>query len=252
MTSARVPSDSCFSMTPLTHAASGAALYKMLRRSPLGRWSWVVAFPLAFASHYLLDAIPHFEGVGPFILLKYQASFWVFLGLGMIGGGLAVYLFRRNREAGLIWLLLSLWIGLGGISPPALRLPAALACLGYLAYKTKQADAVASLLAGMLAVAPDWVFVLSRDAHLIHHRLHYHLDWATRLYLHFHPPPIPQDWQVRLSNPYFLLGYGLELLVEAVIFFLALYLFSRQRLEGEIQAEEASQTRETVDLREGS
>ena len=231
-------------MTPLTHAASGAALYKMLRRSPLGRWSGVVAFPLAFASHYLLDAIPHFEGVGPFILLKYQASFWVFLGLGMIGGGLAVYLFRRNREAGLIWLLLSLWIGLGGISPPALRLPAALACLGYLAYKTTQDDALGYLLAGMLAVAPDFVTAISSPATLIHNRLHYRLDWATRLYLHFHPPPLPQDWLVRLSNPYFLLGYGLELLVEAVIFFGALYLFSRQCWEGETKAEEESQVRE--------
>ena len=232
-------------MTPLTHAASGAALYKMLRRSPLGRWSGVVAFPLAFASHYLLDAIPHFEGVGPFILLKNQASFWVFLGLGMIGGGLAAYLFRRNREAGLIWLLLSLWIGLGGISPPAMRLPVALACLGYLAYKTTQDDALGYLLAGMLAVAPDFVTAISSPpATLIHNRLHYRLDWATRLYLHFNPPPIPQDWLVRLSNPYFLLGYGLELLVEAVIFFGALYFFSRLRFEGEIKTEEESDVRE--------
>lgn len=229
-------------MTPLTHAASGTAIYQMLRRSPLRRWSWVVAFPLAFASHYLLDAIPHFEDFGP--LLRYRTNPWIFLGLGMIGSGLAVYLFRRNRETGLIWLILSLWIGLGGISPPAIRLLAALACLGYLAYKTKQTDAVASLLAGMLAVAPDFVAVISRSATTFHNTMHYRLDCATRLYLYFNPPPVPRDWLVRIQNPYFLLGYSIELLVEAVIFFGSLYLFSRQRFEGGIKTQEENEIRE--------
>jgi len=106
-------------MTPLTHAVVGTVIYQQLRRPWAGRVGWVLAFPLAFVSHYLLDAIPHFEGVGPW--LRYRDSVWVFAGFGLIGAGLSVYLYRRNRQAGLLWLTLCAWVGLSGITEPLLR-----------------------------------------------------------------------------------------------------------------------------------
>jgi hypothetical protein len=207
-------------------------MFHHLRRPWAGRWGWVLAFPLAFASHYLLDAIPHFEDLGP--LMRVQNRPWVFLGVGLIGGGISAYLYRRNRQAGLLWLALSVWIGLAGISEVLICLAAALALLGYLAYRTRQADAVGYLLAGMLAEAAD---LIPRTWIGFHNRMHYEVDWGAALYLKFNPPPLPTQWLSRLQNPYLQLGYGLEILVEAAIFAAAFSVFFGLRLEPKTQTE---------------
>ena len=95
-------------MTPLTHAAVGAALYGKLRARRLTK---ILAFPLAFVSHYLLDAIPHFEQVE--ILNKYRESHFIFIGLALVGVAVAGLIWHRNRDVGWIWLGICLWIGLG-------------------------------------------------------------------------------------------------------------------------------------------
>src|ERR1035437_777870 len=98
-------------MTPLTHAAVGAAIYQQLRKPRWSRWAWLGAFPLAFLSHDVLDAIPHFEGT--LLPLKPTEVALILLGFGLLGAVLAVLMLRWNRETGKIWLILSLWIGLG-------------------------------------------------------------------------------------------------------------------------------------------
>ena len=98
-------------MTPLTHAAVGIAIFQRLLHPRIRPLGWVAAFVLAFISHPYLDAIPHFEDVGP--LGSYRHSLYAFLGLGAIGTGLSLLLMRWNREAGWIWLIVSLWIGFG-------------------------------------------------------------------------------------------------------------------------------------------
>ena len=221
-------------MTPLTHAVVGAAIFHHLRRPWIGRWGWVLAFPLAFASHYFLDTIPHFEDVGPLLWLR--NSPWVFVGLAMIGSGLAGYLYRRNRQAGLLWLMLCVGIGLATIPAPLARILAALALLGYMAYRTRQAGAVGYLLAGILAVAADWMPRTWTSAVAFHNRMHVHLDWGTALYIKYEPSPLPAlSWTSRIENPYFLAGYGLEILVEALIFLAAFSVFFRLKLEPEAQ-----------------
>ena len=230
-------------MTPLTHAVVGTAIFHHLRRPWAGRLAWLLAFPLAFASHYLLDAIPHFEDIEP--LARYRDSVWLFVGFGLIGAGLGIYLLRRNRQAGLLWLPLSVWIGLAGISETLIRVAVALALLGYLAYRTRQANAAGYLLAGMLAGAADFVPRTWSAAVVFHNRMHYQLDWGSRLYLKFQTLPIPRDWLTRLENPYILAGYGLELLVEAVIFLAAFSVFFPLRLEPKAQPE-PSETADAV------
>ncbi|MBI4458549.1 MAG: hypothetical protein HY648_00645 [Acidobacteria bacterium] len=239
-------------MTPLTHAAVGAVIYQSFRTPRLRRWGWVLAFPLAFVSHHLLDAIPHFEGIGPLVGWRSRESFLIFLGFGLIGAGLAVYGIRRNREAGIVWLLLSLWIGTGGMPSLLFRVLASLASLACLAYWSRRAEALGCLAAGMLAVAPDflpWTFARATE---FHYRMHWKVDWATRLYLHFNPPPIPRDWQVRLTNPSFLFGYSLELLVEGMIFLGALYLLSRQRFPWNRPEDRSTEIQESVCVPEGN
>lgn len=216
-------------MTPLTHAVVGTAIYHQLRSPWAGRVGWVLAFPLAFVSHYLLDAVPHFEDLGP--LLRFRYSPGVFLGLALIGSGLAVYLYRRNRQAGLLWLALCAWVGLSGISEPLIRLAAALALLGYLAYRTRQADAVGYLVAGMLAFAADLVPRTWSGAIAFHNRMHYQVDWGTYFHRTFPSSPVPANWLSRWQDPYFLAGYSLEILAEALIFLAGFYVFMSLRWE---------------------
>ena len=236
-------------MTPLTHAVVGTVIYHQLRRPWAGRVGWVLAFPLAFVSHYLLDAIPHFEGVGPW--LRYRDSVWVFVGFGLIGAWLAVYLYRRNRQAGLLWLTLCAWVGLSGISEPLIRLAAALALLGYLAYRTRQADAVGYLLAGMLAFAADLVPRTWSGAIAFHNRMHYQMDWGTYFHRTFQSSPVPANWLSRLQDPYFLTGYSLEILAEALIFLAGFYVFSSLRWKP-IPRPERSESASAVAPREGA
>lgn len=222
-------------MTPLTHAIVGTAIYHYLRRPWAGRWGWVLAFPLAFASHYLLDAIPHFEGGGPLLRIRYSP--WVFPALAGIGSVLSWYLYRRNRQAALLWLALCGWVGMAGISIPLVRVAATLALLGYIAYRTRQAHAVGYGLAGVLAIAADMIPQTWSAAVAFHDRMHSRVDWGTYLYREFQSSPVPANWLSRLQDPYFLVGYGLEVLVEGLIFLAAFSVFSGLRLEPGTSAE---------------
>ena len=213
-------------MTPLTHAAVGAVIFQKLRIRKLGPLGWVLALLLALASHYLLDAIPHFEQIGR--LRYYGGGLVVFVGLGIIGVLFSVLLLRRNREAGWTWLVLSIWVVLGNPAYPLLRLTTAILGLGWLAWRTRRAEAVGCLMAGMLAVAPDLTPAAASMLERLHSFSHYRVDWATRLRGAFAGAPAPAGGLARLQDPYFMAGNALELLVEGLIFFGALYLLYRQ------------------------
>ena len=229
-------------MTPLTHAAAGTVIYQKLR-SRFPRYGWTLALPLAFASHFLLDAIPHFEDVG---LMKSPGRVPIFLGLGLIGAGFALLLRRWNREVALIWLLLSLWIGVGSYSYPLLRVLTASLGLAYIVWKSKQWNSVGYLAGGMLATVADLVPLTISRMEQVHDAIHYRTGWGERLYLFFSESPVSLSWRERVQNPYFLAGYGLELLVEGVIFFGALYLLSRERFSWRMAEAEAYKARESA------
>lgn len=233
-------------MTPLTHAAAGIVIYQKLR-SRFPRYGWALALPLAFASHYLLDAIPHFEDVGS---MKSPGRVPIFLGLGLIGAVFALFLRRWNREAALIWLLLSLWIGVGSYSYPLLRVLTAVLGLVYFAWKSKQRAAVGYLAGGMLATVADLIPLSISRMEKFHDAIHYQTGWGQRLYLFFSESPVSLRWRERMQNPYFLAGYGLELLVEGVIFFGALYLLSRERFSWRTAEADAHKVREPAELME--
>ena len=213
-------------MTPLTHAAVGMAICQRVRSPRLGRFGWPLALALAFASHFLLDSIPHVDPLGP--LRGLGSSLWLYLGL--VGAGLTCYLYTRNRDAGLIWILLSAWLGITGLAGTMVRSLAALAFLGLLAYRTRRADAVAYLLAGMLAVSGDLVPARFDAFAKFHNAMHYRMDWGVSFFLQYQSPPLPSGILARLQNPYFQLGYGLEVLVEAAFFLTAFSILSRLAL----------------------
>ena len=234
-------------MTPLTHAAVGAVIFQKLRIRKLGPLGWVLALLLALASHYLLDAIPHFEQIGR--LRYYGGGLVVFVGLGIIGIIFSVLLLRRNREAGWTWLVLSIWVVLGNPAYPLLRLTTAILGLGWLAWQTRRAEAVGCLMAGMLAVAPDLTPAAASMLERLHSFSHYRVDWATRLHWAIRGAPTPTSRQA-LQDPYFLTGYALELLVEGLIFLGALYLLSRQLVPWASLKQPEASPREMRDVRE--
>ena len=233
-------------MTPLTHAAAGTVIYQKLR-SRFPRFGWAVALPLAFASHFLLDAIPHFEDVGS---LNSPGRVPIFLGLGLIGVGFALFLRRWNREAALIWLILSLWIGAGSYSYPLLRILTAALGLAYIVWKSRQWSSVGYLVGGMLATVSDLIPINDGRMKQLHDGIHYQIGWAERLYFLFSSSPVPLRWRDRLLDPYFLAGYGMELLVEGVIFLGALYLLSRERFVWQTAEEDSYKVSEPAELLE--
>jgi len=215
-------------MTPLTHAAVGTAICQKLHRV---HWGWVIAFPLAVLSHYLLDAIPHFEKTGP--LGDAKENLVITLGLGLVGTALALLLMRWKSDAGRVWLVLFLWVGLGTYSFSLWRIFTAALGMAYVGWKNKHWSAMGYVLAGILAVAPDVMpanFTLMAE---LHDHAHYHTDWATRIFDAFSHQPFPETRREKLHNPYILLGYALELLVECLIFLGAVILFFRENVAEE-------------------
>jgi hypothetical protein len=209
-------------MTPLTHAAVGTALYQKLR----GRRLMIpLAFLLAFLSHYALDAIPHYEEFGP--LWRYRETVWVFVGLGLVGLLFAWLIWRWNRDAAQIWLLLCLWIALGGYGAALWRAVSAALVVGVLSASRKGREQLGYIVAGMLSLSPDFFPASWRTMRTIHDSIHYHTDWGTYLYRRLVGQPAPALWRVQVASPYFLLGWGLEILVEGCVFFGALWILVR-------------------------
>jgi hypothetical protein len=216
-----------------------------VRSARLGRFGWPLALALAFASHFLLDSIPHLDAMGP--LRSFRSSWLLFPAFGVTAAALTWLVYRRNPGLAWIWILLSLWLVISGFSGTILRGLAALVLVGLLFYRTRRADSPGYLLAGILAISADFVPKTVSTLANFHNGLHYNVGWGTSLFLQFQDPPLPSGL-VRLQNPYYLMGYGLEFLVEAVFFLLAFVSLSRLALDPKPAAEEAissSQPEET-------
>ncbi len=213
-------------MTPLTHAAVGAVIYRQLGKGRRVRWAWLLALPLAFLSHFALDAIPHFEGMAGLSPSRNNAAF--FAAVGLAGFALVWLVARGNRESDRIWMVLCLWIALGSYSFSWLRVLTAALALGYVGWRTRRWADVACTAAGMAAMFPDLIPASFHRLASLHDFLHYHTSLAVRFYLAYSHLPYSYEWTAQLHDPYILLGYALEALIEGGIFCGALYLLFRK------------------------
>ncbi len=214
-------------MTPLTHAAVGTALYQKLqggRRNKRTWWTTSLALLLSFLSHYVLDAIPHYEEFGP--LLRYRETVWVFVAFGLIGLGFAWLLARWSREAAWICVALAPWIALGGNGPALWRLGAALLPL-VIATISPGKKHLGYVVAAMASLSPDFFPASWHALREIHQAVHYQVDWGTRLYASFVGQPVPRSWYLQITNPYFLAGWTLELIIEGAFFFGSIWILIR-------------------------
>lgn len=200
-------------------------VFRRIRSPRLGRLGWPLGLALAFASHFLLDSIPHLDAIGP--LQGFRSTFLPFPVFGIIGAALTYLLYKRNPAAAWIWALLCVWLVIAGFSGPIVRGLAAVALIGLLAYRARRADAPGYLFAGILAVSADLVPKSLSALVNFHDAMHFVVGWGTTLSMRFQALPLPSGSLARLQSPYFLLGYGLEFAVEAGILLTAFLSFSR-------------------------
>jgi hypothetical protein len=200
-----------------------------------GRTGVAAALALALGSHYLLDAIPHFEGIAPFP--GYRMSLLLTLAFGIIGAISTVMLWRFDREMAKLWMVLSIWIGIGPYSYTHWRVLTAIVAVIVLRRISEQEDGSLYLIAAIIAIAPD---VLPRSFHTVtefHDRMHSSIDLSVVVHRRFSTAPLPDSWISRLRDPYSVLAYVLEIGVEAGIFFGALYACCRSRIRTAIEPE---------------
>jgi hypothetical protein len=105
-------------MTLTTHAVVGAAIVSLMPAQPL------LALSVAFASHFLLDALPHWDypirssSVNPRIAAPMKYDRALFLDMLTIGGDaalgvvLGVVLFTRPTQVSVLLVFFGAWAGI--------------------------------------------------------------------------------------------------------------------------------------------
>ena len=212
-------------MTPATHAAFGAVASS--RCHNLG-----LALAVSFASHFLLDAVYHFEAFYALSVLGrwplQRTMLVLFAGLAVLAVPVALWLLRRNRPVGIFacyGLAMSLlpffpgqWTRLGwGVLITALW------------YASTRVPLVRRwVLCGFFADLPDIIRLWIPPVDWLHEWFHYDPaldlgDWVSLL--------VTGRWRIyinyRIFDPYYRIGYILEVLLEGAILFGCLYWLAR-------------------------
>jgi len=212
-------------MTPATHAAVGAAAARAVPRL------WI-ALPLAFFSHFVCDAIYHFEAFYPLSqklgTTHNQAMLIAFAG---VGAALAPFLWavvRGSRD--LMWFTayLAAITALRLETASGARLAGNLALAGAVLGLSRSEALWRWVICGLAANLPDllrdWIGPLDR-LHVWAHYDGYHDlgDWLYRL---FRGGPSLFAGR-RFDDPAYVLGYFLEIVIEAAILLGCLYYAGR-------------------------
>ena len=247
-------------MTPLTHAALGAAIFKSTQRAKWRYGSWLLALVLAFASHFLLDAIPHFdqkvfmsergEEMYPLDAFGYKVNLPVMKMLGIGGLLLALLLMRLNPDVGKVFLVIALWIGIGGYRLTWVKILTGALALGYVAWKSANKSSVGYLLGGMMAVLPDLIPRSFTRLTAFHNYAHSRVNWASHFYFKYTQYRDLNDWHDALYSHYDLLAYGPFVLLEGMIFLGALYLLTREKFVRKNRATSRVDVMESLELPE--
>lgn len=214
-------------MTPATHAAVGAAISGVVPRL------WV-AIPAAFASHFLLDAIFHFEAFYPLsraIGTSHQQAF-IFGSLAAAAVMLPAmwWVARKDRELAMYCGYLVALLLLRVEEDELPRLAMVLALTGLVAGITRSARIRRWTVCGLAAVLPDLIRKLVPGLTPIHEWMHVPDDGglgdiAYRLLVNGPPLFVGE----RFGNPAYLLGYFLEIVIEGAILVAALWWMSNEQ-----------------------
>lgn len=212
-------------MSPATHAVLGAAIAGSTRRI------WL-AVPLAFLSHFLCDAIFHFEAFYPLSrtlgTTHDRATVLTFVVIGLAVAPV-LWLFAR-RNGTLVGFYVYVGAAMAAFAFDDWRQRAAagllLAGLAFLVGGARTGPWVAGAFAAQL---PDLIRQGVEPLNHLHVFMHYTgtVDLGERLYRLFERKS-DLNFDVRFENPYYLTGYLIEVLVEVGIGLGSVYYLSRR------------------------
>ena len=213
-------------MSPATHAVLGAAIAGAAPRL------WI-ALPLAFLSHFVCDAIYHFEAFYP-LSRKLGVSHDQAFGVTVVALGIALLpgfflLARRDRN------LLPFYTYAGGVSallvlePWPHRLAAATLIAGVLLLFSGSARVCRWVLGAFAATLPDlarWGF---KPLNRLHVAMHYEgiRDLGDVLYRLFRQEPSLFVGD-RFNDVYYVIGYVIEVVIEVTLLLGGLYVMTRR------------------------
>lgn len=214
-------------MSPAAHAALGAAIGGRIPRL-------AVAIPLAFLSHFLLDAIPHFELFFPLahrLGVSHEAAFWIVAVVcGAAVAPALLWITWRNRPAILFTGYCVVLTGflIGYQTPGILRVIGALAITAVFCAADRTPQFVRWLVCGLATVLPDVLRSLFGPLDELHRWAHFRSvnDIGHYFYAWFDGRP-PIYVAKRFENAAYLSGYFLEIAIELAIFAGALYIAVR-------------------------
>ncbi len=199
------------------------------------------ALLLALFLHFAADFLYHFEAFYPLSVLgKWDEDLTMaglFCILLVLGAPVVVWLARRDPRVG--WFAAyGVLLSLAPFDPDKTRRilwAAAISGLWLALFRT--AEMRRWVLGGLVAYLPDLLRSFLRPLDWVHGRAHYNPaldlgDWVSLLFR--------GRWQVpvndRIFDPYYLAGYGLEMLLEAAILFGGLYLLTRRARAADLTA----------------
>jgi len=200
-------------MSPAAHAVVGAVIAV---RSP----RLAVALPLAFLSHFLFDALPHFEsfdGLAEALGTSKETAFWT--AAAVLGGGIGSALLwtaRKHRD-------LLMFVAAASTVSIAMRIPGwemkvvtsvALAAL-FLAL-TRSRHALTWTLGAAAATSPDVIKYLNGAFAAFHGSVHFSRGPGYWLHRILGPGGDVFAWE-RFSEPWFLVGSVFEVGIESLI-----------------------------------
>ncbi len=227
-------------MIPATHAAVAAVVASRVRNLPL-------ALTAAFALHFVMDGIYHFESVYqvsvPGKWSEEQTMLVLFGGLAALATPLMIWIGRMSRRAGLFGLY-ALLMGAVALDPaPRWRLVwAALLTALWLA-ATPDTLGRRWILCGFAAYLPDTLKTVLPAVARLHELTHYSPnldlgDWLSLL--------ARGKWRIdvnaRVFDPYYQIGYALEFLIEATLLFGPLFWLAKRNPNPILEAQKPEPT----------
>ena len=213
-------------MTPATHAAVAAVLASRIRPLP-------VALAAAFASHFLIDVVYHFEAFYPVSVLgKWSVDHTtagIFALLGLLGLPLLVWIFRHDRVVGAFACYALLLASLTFETRRGWRLVwMALFSAGWIAWGPN-GRLRRWVLCSFVALLPDLLKKFNPALMGLHDWFHYDPrlrigDWLSLL--------LRGRWRLhpnyQIYDPCYVAGYIVEVLLEGVILWGCLYWLARR------------------------
>ncbi len=213
-------------MTPATHAAFGAVASSRCRNLGL-------ALAVSFASHFLLDAVYHFEAFYALSVLGRwpleQTMLGLFAGLAVLAVPVVLWLLRRHRPVG-IFACYGLAMSLLAFAPGRWTRLGWGVLITVLWYASVRVPPIRRwVLCGFFAYLPDIAKPWIPPLDWLHDWFHYEPeldlgDWVSLL--------VSGRWRIyinyRIFDPYYRIGYVLEVLLEGAILFGCLYWLARR------------------------